>query len=88
MMGGAYRFALSRADVIVQDPQGQVIATHAGTTVTIQDGVARATVGATTVATMVVAEVTRTGRKKATITAPDGSSWLVSKDCGCGGAGS
>lgn len=84
-MAGAYRLALSRATVEVLDPSGATVATHKLVTATFRDGVATARSGSGPVATMEATDVTRTGRNRYTIAGTDGSTWLVSKPCGCAG---
>lgn len=84
-MAGAYRLALSRATVEVLSPEGETIATHTGVTATFRDGTAVARLGSGPVAEMPATDVTRTGRNRYTIAGEDGTTWLVSKPCGCAG---
>jgi len=87
-MAGAYRLALSRATVEVLDADGATIATHGPGTVTLRDGVAQLKVGGSVVTSMPATDVERAGaRNRYTIAGTDGTSWLVSKKCGCAGGG-
>lgn len=82
-MAGAYRMALSRADLVVARP-GAALETHTNLTVSVRDGVAKARTGSRTVAEMPVATLDQDGRRSYTITGTDGTVWTVTKDCGCG----
>ena len=84
-MAGAYRMALSRATVEVRDPAGNLVATHPGVTATVRDGVARAKAGSVIVAELADAELQVQGRKAYTVTGADGTTWTVTKPCGCSG---
>jgi hypothetical protein len=84
-MAGAYRLALSRATVEVTDPAGQLVATHTGVTATVRDGVARAKAGSVVVAEMAGAELLATSRKAYSVRGADGTTWSVTKPCGCSG---
>jgi len=84
-MAGAYRMALARATVEVLDAEGNTVATHDRVTAAVRDGKATARINQQVVAELDGADVVATGRNRYTITGTDGTSWVVSKKCGCAG---
>lgn len=84
-MAGAYRFTTTRAKVAVEggDELG------ASLSVTVRDGVARARRNGGTIAEMEVGDgnaVAVVQRNHWRITGTDGTVWVVTRSCGCGGA--
>lgn len=85
-MAGAFRMALSRATVTATYPDGrtELIGQKSLVTATVRDGVARAKTGSQYVAEMPATELVRHGSKHFTVVGPDGTTWDVLRDCGCG----
>lgn len=83
-MAGMFHMALSRAKVTITRPDGST-EVHDQVTATMRDGQARARKFAQDVATMPATELVRHTGKHFTIVGPDGTSWDVLRDCGCGG---
>lgn len=80
-MAGAFRLALSRATVTVEN--GAELAR--GATVTVRDGVARIRQGSVTTAEAPAVDVERRSGRNYRILLADGSAWLVAKPCNCAG---
>lgn len=78
-----FHMALSRATVTVSGPEGTTV--HKEVTATVRDGVAKARKFGQDVATMPAKELTRHTGKHFTVVGPDGLTWDVLRDCGCGG---
>lgn len=83
-MAGMFHMALSRAKVTITHPDG-AIEVHDEVTATLRDGVAKARKFARDVASMPATNMVRHSGKEFTITAEDGTTWHVLRDCGCGG---
>lgn len=84
-MAGAYRMALSGAEVVVTDPGGGV-QPFPRVSVSVRDGIARMKQsGGQLLSEMEAADLAGRGRNW-TITGLDGTTWSVSKPCGCGGS--
>lgn len=84
-MAGAYRMALARARVVATAPDGSV-ATLDQQTVSVRDGQAVAKRNQQVTATMPVAELVRRTGRDFTIVGTDGTTWVVTKPCNCGGS--
>lgn len=85
-MAGAFRMALSRAQVTITPPGGGAAEVLTEVTATVRDGQAKARKYARDLATMPAAELTRHNSTHFTVVGPDGTTWDVLKDCGCSGA--
>ena len=84
-MAGAYRMALSGAKVVGTAPSGEQT-THTRVSVSVRDGQAKIKgPGAQVLSEMPVAELSGRGRNW-TILGVDGTTWAVTKPCGCGGS--
>ena len=85
-MAGAYRMALSGAKIVIHDAGGTVLDTFTRYTVSVRDGRAKVKgPGAQILAEMEASAIDGRGRNW-TITGPDGTTWAVTKPCGCGGS--
>jgi len=83
-MAGAYRMALSRAEVTVTPAGGEPI-THKAVTASVRDGMAVVKQGGRVIDQMPVATLERASSRDWMIVGPDATTWHVTKRCNCSG---